>query len=113
MQPGLHVSELHKLTGLVSLEVNYGRCDPPELYESLQGLAAVTQLRDLTVDLRDTTCAIPCLWPLTSLTALTQLCCQGVQDSVDGDVIAEQVTVSCIQQVRKPLLLDPFSLLLV
>jgi hypothetical protein len=113
MQPGLHVSELYKLTGLVSLEVKYGRCDPLELYESLQGLAAVAQLRDLTVDLRDTTCAIPCLWPLTSLTALTQLCCQGVLDSVDDDVMDEQVTVYCIQQVRKPLLLDPFSLLLV
>jgi hypothetical protein len=54
MQHGPHVSELHKLTALTDVHLHYGPSDAPtSVEETMQGLAAVTQLRDVAVDMHD------------------------------------------------------------
>ena len=73
LQPGLHVSELHKLTALTRLSVNIDRPDWSDYEGSVSGLAAVTQLRRLFVGLASDTVKVAHLLPLTSLTALHML----------------------------------------
>jgi hypothetical protein len=87
MQPGLHVSELHKLTALTSLQIKYRTCDLPSFQASIEGgLAAVTQLRDLAIEVVTIQEGwVAGLLPLTCLTALTKLCCNGVRDTIRDD----------------------------
>jgi hypothetical protein len=83
IQPGLHVSELHKLTALTCLSVNIDRPDWFEYEGSVSGLAAVTQLRRLIVGLGSDTVKVARLLPLTSLTALRLLAVEV--NNVDED----------------------------
>lgn len=73
LQHGPHVSELHKLTALTFLGVVYGRDNASAFQRSLKGLAAVTQLQELSVFLDSTELTAASLLLLTSLTALTKL----------------------------------------
>ena len=70
LQPGLHVSELHKLTALTRLQLGYGR---QGFDECVRGLAAVAQLKYIEVTTRSPDITVTSLLPLTSLTALTEL----------------------------------------
>ena len=70
-----HVSELHKLTALTRLCVSYGAGEANTYEESLQGLAALTQIKDMCMNLESRDLTMPALLPLTSLTALTALLC--------------------------------------
>jgi hypothetical protein len=97
---GSHVSELHKLTGLTNLSVMYGAGDLASCQESMKGLAAITQLQSLSVDLRGTSSmTVATLLPLPSLTCLTSLhCCREA-----GLDIAEGESSLCYtKQVRIP-----------
>jgi hypothetical protein len=90
MQHGQHVSELRKLTGVTSLMLGYGGSDLDEVDSTLQGLAAVTQLQELTVYLHTEELAMRSVLPLTSLTALTdlQIWCNrpyGAGSDLDGN----------------------------
>jgi hypothetical protein len=67
------VSELHKLTALTFLGVVYGRDSASAFQQSLKGLAAVTQLQELSVFLDSTELTAASLLLLTSITALTKL----------------------------------------
>jgi hypothetical protein len=78
LQPGLHISELHKLTALTSLEVRFSSGIAPAFQQSLKGLAAVTQLQELSAYLDNPDLQVSSLLPLTSLTALTGLRCHIV-----------------------------------
>jgi hypothetical protein len=71
LQPGLHVSELRKLTALTLLSANIDRPDWFDYEGCVSGLAAVTQLWRLVVRLGSDTVKVAHLLPLTSLTALT------------------------------------------
>jgi hypothetical protein len=52
----------------------------------MQGLAAVTQLRDLALKVIDIEEGwVAGLLPLTSLTALTKLWCNGIRDTIRDD----------------------------
>lgn len=75
LQPGLHVSVLHKLTALTRVHVWLYADNVATVDASVRGLAAVTQLQVLrmTTDVPDITVAS--LLPLTNLTALTKLHC--------------------------------------
>jgi hypothetical protein len=75
---GPHVSELHKLTALTSLHVRYFLGIAPAFQQSLKGLAAVTQLQELSAYLHNSDLTVSSLLPLTSLTALTDLRCHIV-----------------------------------
>jgi hypothetical protein len=84
MQLGPHVSELHKLTALTKLRAMYGSGDLPACQQSLRGLAALTQLRELSFEF-SAEVTVASLLPLTSLTALTEFECHW-QPSLDiGD----------------------------
>jgi hypothetical protein len=86
MQPGLHVSELCKLTGLTCLRVKYRSYDLEAFQESMKGLVAVTQLRSLfvkVVGMQDG--PVAGLLPLTNLTALTKLCFDCIRDTIRDD----------------------------
>ena len=72
LQPGLHVSELQKLTALTRLSVCWYSTD---VAECMMGLAAVTQLQSVTINLDIPRIPVASLLPLTSLTALTLLTC--------------------------------------
>ena len=105
MQPGLHVSELHKLTGFTWLNVNYRAYDLEAFQESVKGIAAVTQLRELKVvvtGMQDG--PVAGLLPFTSLTALTWLSCPGIRDTM-RDVSG----VYFVQEVSKTLAAGPAS----
>jgi hypothetical protein len=78
VQPGLHVSELHKLTALARLDLMYSSDPISGLEESLRGLAAITQLTVLEVWLNSPDLTGASFMPLTSLTALTKLRCTGL-----------------------------------
>jgi hypothetical protein len=73
MQPGVHVSELFKLTALTNLSVSYGLTSSERFGESVRGLAAVTQLRRLKLVHVSQKINVASLLPLTRLTALTDL----------------------------------------
>jgi hypothetical protein len=72
---GLHVSELRKLPALTDFTVAYADGDMAALQDSLNGLAAVTQLKDLCITQSRDDMTVAALLPLTSLTALTNLEC--------------------------------------
>ena len=97
---GSHVSVLHKLTCLTNLSLMYGAGDLASCQVSMKGLAAVTQLQSLSVDLRGTdSMTVATLLPLTSLKALTSLRC----DLGAGLNNAESEASLCYkQQVKKP-----------
>lgn len=73
LQPGLHVSELHKLTALTRVCLHNMSDSPGSCGESARGLAAVTQLRHLDLRQLSQSFKIASLLPLTSLTSLTRL----------------------------------------
>jgi hypothetical protein len=76
LQHGLHVSELHKLTQLSSIYIHYAVGGAADLERSIQGLAAVTQLEHLRLNLDRHSVEVSSLLALTNLTALTTLeCC--------------------------------------
>jgi hypothetical protein len=86
MQHGSHVSQLHKLSALTSLWLNYSRADGPALEATMQGLAAVAQLQDLSVNLNCCKVGAAALLPLTRLTALSWITCNLYpSDSSDED----------------------------
>ena len=96
LQPGMHVSELHKLTALTCVEAWSFSDNLAAVEESVRGLAAVTRLRSLLF----TSCiplGVASLLPLTSLTALTNLNCDWHNaEEQDGGLIV------CIStQVKK------------
>jgi hypothetical protein len=78
VQPGLHVSELHKLTALTPLDLVYSSDLISGLEESVRGLAAITQLKMLEVWLDSPGLTGASFMPLTSLRALTKLSCTGL-----------------------------------
>lgn len=67
LQPGLHVSELQKLTALTNMGVSYDINGQ----EAVGGLAALTQLKELTLVQVSQESKLSSLLPMTSLTALT------------------------------------------
>ena len=74
LEHGLHVSELHKLTAMRSMMVSYAADGLEGIGEFAKGMAALTQLQRLVVDLHSQElCPVSSLLPLTSLTALTAL----------------------------------------
>lgn len=75
LQHGPHVSELHKLSALTSLDAVYEGSDLGAVEGSLKGLAAIMQLEDLSITLERDAVPLTSLLPLTSLTALTSLRC--------------------------------------
>jgi hypothetical protein len=77
LQPGLHVSELHRLTALTHVDVKYLSRSYSSCEDGARGLAAVTQLRHLNVQQCGLGRQTGCLLPLTSLTALTKLVING------------------------------------
>jgi hypothetical protein len=104
MQLGPHVSELHKLTALTKLRAMYGSGDLPACQESLRGLAALTQLRELSFEF-SAKVTVASLLPLTSLTALTDFECHW-QPGLD--IGEDDADFSFKQEVStNPLLLVP------
>ena len=88
LQHGDHVSYLQKLTGVTSVTLWYGGGYVEDVDESIEGLAAVAHLRDLTVYLYSLSeITVDVLLPLTSLTALTDLkvVCSEADDPSDLD----------------------------
>jgi hypothetical protein len=85
LQPGRYVSQLQQLTALTRLNVLYEECDVPSLQSSLEGLAAVTQLRDLIACLETYGLSRALLLPLTRLTTLTALEFNSCFQSHDRD----------------------------
>jgi hypothetical protein len=77
LQHGAHVSELEKFKNLTELRVSYYIDSVAAFEQSLKGLAAVTQLRRLHVELDSEDLSAASLLPLTRLTALTQPQCYG------------------------------------
>ena len=72
-QHGPHVSELHKLSALTHLELQFPASGVVSFMQSLSGVAAVTQLKALELGLTQRGLPLACFLPLTSLTALTKL----------------------------------------
>lgn len=98
LRPGLHVSELSKLTALTQLCVFLRYEDIHGLYGCMQGLAALTQLHDLEV-WGDRKLNIASLLPLTSLTTLTRIEVewpydQDNEDGGEGGYLATDTKVS-------------------
>jgi hypothetical protein len=89
VRPGMHVSELHKLTAFTNLHVTYGPRSVPSIERSVMGLAALTQLRCLTVSVLSEDLSVGSLLPLTTLTNLVDLdftCARGDDEDSDSDV---------------------------
>jgi hypothetical protein len=76
VQHGPHVSELHKLSALTSLDVLYAGSDAAAFEGSVKGLVPITYLRHLGIVLERDAVTISSLLPLTSMTALTSLLCE-------------------------------------
>ena len=83
LQPGVPLSELHKLTTLTWLSVECSSDDVMLVVESVKGLAALTQLRDLLFRTDCAELAKADILPLTHLTALRSLFCSFESDSDD------------------------------
>jgi hypothetical protein len=83
LQPGLPLSELHKLTTLTWLSVECSSDDVMLVAESVKGLAALTQLRNLLFRTDCAEFAKADLLPLTRLTTLRSLICSLESDSDD------------------------------
>ena len=74
LQPGLHVSELHKLTALTRVGLYYSSDSEDSCSEFIKGLAVISQLHSLDMETqRPQLFQVPMasLLPLTSLTTLT------------------------------------------
>mgnify|MGYP001807539187 CR=1 FL=1 len=84
LQRGAHVSELQKLMALTFLEVLFAPRGDQSYEVSMQSLAAVTQLKDLTVSFESQQLTMAALLPLTSLTALTMFYCRCWKDYAGG-----------------------------
>jgi hypothetical protein len=63
MQHGLHVSERRKLTALTSLHVQYAESGMERFRESLQGLAAITQIVELDIAMKSPDLPVAALLP--------------------------------------------------
>ena len=98
LQPGLHVSELHKLTDLTRLCVNYSCEDMRRFRESMGGLAAVSQLHEVEVTLVCQHFELSSLLPLANLTALTYLRVEWPSDAEDG---SDQLLLCRVWKVSK------------
>jgi hypothetical protein len=104
VQPGLHVSELHKLTALRRLDLVYSPgSSAASLEDSVKGLAAITQLKFLDVWLDSPDLTGASFMPLTSLTALKKLTCTGRRGfhgapgyPLKGLVSTQQVRHQCV-----------------
>ena len=72
-QHGPHVSELHKLSTLTHLELQFPASRVISFTHSLSGVAAVTRLKALELGLTQPGVATACFMPLTNITALTKL----------------------------------------
>lgn len=83
VQPGLHVHELRKLSALTYLDVHFSSDNPGSFDESVRGLAALTQLQDLSL-LEGEECGFASLLPLTSLKALTQIVIETGHNAASG-----------------------------
>jgi hypothetical protein len=120
LHTGPHVSELHKLTALTRLDVVFVPGDLPAYEESLRGLAAITQLQDLSFEMTRNNLTVGSLLPLTDLTALTSLSCEWEASAApmapagaDPTAAVEDTRFTFTAQVRNsrpPLLLAPCSL---
>jgi hypothetical protein len=76
-QHGVQVSALRELTALTHMTVYYGCADDEVFQDSVNGLATMTQLRKLCFTCARDVTAIPSLYPLRALTALTTLYFDG------------------------------------
>jgi hypothetical protein len=87
MQHGAHVSELHKLSALKVLEVNFGPTDGSTLPATMHGLVALTQLEDLRLAFHCCSMGMGSLLPLTRLTSLNWFgfTCTAYVDAEDAD----------------------------
>jgi hypothetical protein len=83
MRHGRHVSELHQLTAVTTLHATYGPGSVAAIEQSVKGLAALTNLRALTVSVTSEDLTVGSLLPLTSLTKLVSL--DFVCMTVDGE----------------------------
>lgn len=95
LEHGAHVSELRNLSALTCLRCRYEPAGLDTLTQSMQGLAAVQQLRDLAIYVGGSPILVAGLLPLTSLTALTHFTCDctSASDS-DADDDTQQEAVS-------------------
>jgi hypothetical protein len=76
LQPGLHVSELHKLTALTHIQLSYYYIESLDKFAGcVPGLSAVTQLHSLLLAANIPAVTASCLLPLTSLAVLTRFDC--------------------------------------
>lgn len=94
LQHGPHVSVLHQLTALTHLNVTLSITSIPALQQSLKGLAAVTQLQNLSVALDSRDLTVASLLPLTSLTALTSFSCENDPGSWELHYTSTQVSTT-------------------
>jgi hypothetical protein len=88
LQPGLHVSELGKLSALTGLRVWFDTDGPDSFDECMRGLAAVTRLQELRLA-ESLGYRVDALLPLTSLTALTKFKSEKGIDSLDDAVFLD------------------------
>jgi hypothetical protein len=86
LQPGLSLSELHKLTTLTWLSVECNSDDVMLVEGTVKGLAALTHLRSLLFRTDCAEFARGDLLPLTRLTALRSLFCSLPSDTDDDDM---------------------------
>ena len=103
LQYGPHVSELHKLTSLTNLGMYYDVVsDIAAVEDSMKGLAAVTQLKALDLEMVNQRMRVAPFLPLTSLTSLTALDLRYCSDEVpEGHRRYINVT---FQQVSQPVI---------
>jgi hypothetical protein len=73
LEPEVQVSELHSLTALTHLSAYNQSQDLGSFGEFVQGVAAITGLRDLWIYKKHPQVRTASLLPLTNLTLLTQL----------------------------------------
>jgi hypothetical protein len=99
LQTGPHVSELHKVTALTRLDVVFVPGGLPAYEESLQGLAATTQLQGLAFQMTRNNLTVGSLLPLTSLTALTSLSCEW-EASASPMAPADQDPTGAVEDTR-------------
>ena len=103
MQPGMQVSELHKLTALTSLFLSYNCEDLDDFGDSVRGMAVLSQLHKLEVTQVCEHFRVSSLLPLTSLTALVHLKVQWSPGAGAGDDDDDYLhcTTSQVNQPRR------------
>jgi hypothetical protein len=105
MQYGSHVSQLHKLTALTKLELNYGAApDPSVVEETMHSLVALTQLQGLSVSVYCYVVSVAVLLPLTSLTAVSSLyfSCSLNPLDLDNDDLEVEVSLHQVSHLACP-----------